>query len=255
MTLTPFGYLFVASIAFGILLMIGVSRRWSRQGRPVGIGSNLFFGLVLVIMSNLFFGLGFTGAQAIYNMISFPKYEATIVGFSSSWEEFSRTGSDGSSYTENVLMHTPTLRFRDDAGRTITQQGNVRSGAEPVIGDKVTVAYRSGEPLQVISLASIGLYIGLVVMLLILGFILTKVLFFTLGRKSKGLDKFGGVLLVYIIIGGSMLGMLAAMVYGVFSYFQPGSDMPLWAMLVCVFFSLTLALAFVGIFVAPKKAK
>ena len=106
-----------------------------------------------------------------------------------------------------------------------------------------------------ISLASIGLYVGLAVMLMILGYILANVVLFALGRKSKRLDAFGSFLLVYIVIGGAMLFMLAGMVYGVYSYFQPGSDMPLAIMLVCAFFSLTLALAFVGVFLIPKKAK
>ncbi|MDX8349974.1 hypothetical protein SLH49_18450 [Cognatiyoonia sp. IB215446] len=255
MTITPIGYLFFGSIAFGITLMVGVSRRWSKDGKPAGIVANLFFGLVLVCISTLFFMLSFFGAKAVYEMVTFPKYEATIISFESEWEEFTRTDSDGRSYTEDVLMHTPMLQFTDETGRIITQEGNIRSGAEPVIGDTVTVGYRRGRGLQVISLASIGLYTALFVMLLILGFILTKVLFFVLGRKSKGLDAFGSFLLVYIVIGGSMLFMLAAMTYGVFSYFQPGSDMPLWVMLVCAFFTLTLVLAFAGMFVATKNAK
>jgi hypothetical protein len=40
------------------------------------------------------------------------------------------------------------------------------------------LAYQSGEGLEVISLASIGLYAGLGVMLLIIGYILMQVLFF-----------------------------------------------------------------------------
>lgn len=255
MTVTPIGYLFFASIAFGIALMVGVSRRWSKDGKPTGIGTNLFFGLVLVCISTLFFMLSFVGAKAVYEMVTFPKYEATIVSFESEWEEVTRRDSDGRSYTDDVLMHTPMLQFTDETGRTITQRGNVRSEAEPVIGDNVTVGYREGRGLQVISLASIGLYAALFVMLMILGFILAKVLLFTLGRKSKWLDAFGSFLLVYIVIGGSMLFMLAAMTYGVFSYFQSGSDTPLWVMLICAFFTLTLTLAFLGLFVAPKKSK
>jgi hypothetical protein len=236
MAITPIGYLFFGSVIFGILLMAGVSRRWTLDGKPTGIGTNLFFGLVLVIMSNLLFMLTFIGGQAVYGMIMLPKYEATIISFDSTRERVTRRDSDGDNYTENVLMHTPTLRFADNTGRIITQKGNVRSGAEPIVGNKVTVAYRTGDPLQVISIASIGLYIGLAVMLLILGYILTQILFFVLGRKSKRLDKIGGILLFYVVIGGGMLGMLAGMIYGVYSYFQPGSDMPLSIMLVCVFY-------------------
>lgn len=255
MTLTPLGYLFVASIVFGVLLTIGVGRRWAEDGKPMSLSGGIFVGLVLVIISNLFFMLSYTGAKAAYEMIAFPKYEATIISFDSAWEEFSRTDSDGDRYTEDVLMHTPTLRFTDATGQTITEKGNVRSGSKPVIGSTVTVAYLPGEGVQVISVASIGLYIGLAVMLLILGFILMRVLFYVLRRNSVGLDSFGAGLIGYVVIGGSMLGMLAGMIYGVYSYFQPGSDMPLWAMLVCAFFSVVLALSFAAMFLVRDKAK
>ncbi|EBA11340.1 DUF3592 domain-containing protein [Roseobacter sp. CCS2] len=251
MTVTPMGYLFFASILFGVLLMAGVSRRWSKNGKPIGIGTNLFFGFVLVTMSTLFFMFVAIGAQSIHRMVVSPKYEATIVGVSSAWEE--TRGSDG--FTERTLMHTPMLRFTDSAGRAITQKGDIRSGAEPVIGTKVTVAYQDGRPLQVISLASIGLYLGLVVMLTILGYILTQVLFFTLGRKSKRLDQFGAFLLMDVCLGGGMLFMLAAMIYGVYSYFLPGSDMPFGIMLLCVFFSIVLAFSIFAMFRLSRNPK
>lgn len=255
MTITPVGYLFFAAVLAGVLLTIGVNRRWAKNGKPIGIGASVFVGLILVTMSTLFFMFSYFGADGVYQMMTFPKYEATIISFDSAWDEVTRTDSDGDRYIEDVLMHTPTLRFVDDTGQVITQRGNIRSGAEPVIGETVTVGYSPGRSLQVISIVSIGLYIGLAVMLMILGYILISVLFFTLGRKPKWLETAGRVLLVYIVIGGGMLGMLAGMVYGVYGYFQPGSDTPLWAMLLSAFFSIVLALSLVGMFLLPKKTK
>jgi len=204
--------------------------------------------------AHLFFTGTFILAHAVYSMTTFPKYQATVIGFDSAWVEVEREDSDGTSYKTDVLMHTPTLRFIHDTGRIITQKSNIRSSSEPVIGTKAIVAYRSDGQLHVISLASIGLYIGLAIMMLINGYILTKVLFFVLGRKSKRLDEFGWTLISVVLIGG-MLSMFAGMTYGVYSYFQPGSDIPLSAMLFCLFASLMLVLAFFGLFFVPKKVK
>ncbi|WP_341368037.1 hypothetical protein [Yoonia sp. BS5-3] len=253
MTVTPLGYLFLGSALFGVLLAVGVRRRFAANGKPIGAAASLFFGFVLVTISTPFVMGSAWGGVSVYKMMTFPRFEATVIHFDSEWEEMTRTDSDGFSYTEDVLMHTPTLQFVDDTGQTVTQRGNIRSGKEPVIGDTVTVGYRPGQSLYVISVASIGLLTGLAVMMLILGYILAEVLMFVLGRKSKRLNKFGGILLGHIIIGGGMLGMLAGMLYGVYSYFQPGSDMPFGIMLLCLFFSLVLALAFTGMFFVGRK--
>lgn len=235
MNITPIGYLFFASLLFGIVLTIAVNRRLAKNGKPQTLLPKLYWGTIIVVISNLFIMFSFFGGNEIYKMVSLPKYEATVIDFNSQWEK----RDDG-----RVLMHTPKLQFRDSRGEVITQDGNVRSSAEPVIGDTVRVAYADGT-LYVISGASIGLLIALAVMLLILGYILAALTNFALGRKWKWVDNLGVTVFAIVIYGG-MLFMLGAMIYGVFKYFQPGSDMPLWAMLMCLFFSLVLALAMVG---------
>lgn len=251
MTVTPIGYLFISSVLFGILLMKGVSTRWVKNGKAVGVMVKLYFGTILVSISTLFImGTAF-GVKSVYDMVSAPKYRATIISVHSEWQEFTRTNSDGDSYSENVLMQRPKLQFKDNNGLLITEMGNVRSGVKSKIGNKVLVAYKPGN-LQVISASSIGLLLGLTVIVLILGYILAEVVSFVLGRKSKWVDRLG-ILTFAVVIYGGMLSILAGMIYGVFKYFQPDSDMPLWALLLCLFFSIVLALALIGIIRGAKQ--
>jgi len=246
MTITPAGYVFFGTILFGILLMVGVNRRWKEKGEALGCLGNAYFGIIVVSITMLFVGGMALGVQSVHQMVSFPKYEATIVSFESEWEEFDREDTDGTRYTEDVLMHTPMLEFTDDNGQLITVPGDIRSGAEPVIGKRITIAYEDGK-VNMVTPAAFGLLTGLAVIVMILGYIFVSIICYVLGIKPKWLDVFGTVVFSVVIFGG-MLFMFGAMVYGVFKYFQPGSDMPLWAMLVCAFFALMLALAFLGIF-------
>ncbi|MDA8708556.1 hypothetical protein N9M10_04205, partial [Hellea sp.] len=215
------------------------------NGKPQDLFTKFYFGLILVVISNLFFGFCLFGASNTYDMVSLPKYEATIISFDSHWTEIDQRDSDGNRYSRDVLMHTPMFQFMDNTGETIRQKGNISSGAEPVIGDTVRVAYKDGT-LKVITVTAFGMLIGLAVMLLILGYILIVVTCFAMGRKPPWVERLGLIVFI-IVIGGGVLFMLGGMIYGIFQYFQPDSDMPLGAMLICLFFSIVLALSILAL--------
>ena len=251
--MTPTGYVFVASILLGVGLTWGVIRRWSRTDGRVGVASTLFLGLVLTCISTLFVMSAVFLADAVREMVVLPKYEAQIVDFESAWEEVRRTDSDGDSWTEDVLMHTPILRFADRTGQVVTVRGNVRSGAEPVIGDTVRVAYGGGS-VQVISVASIGLLAGGGLIVSILGYILLHALYYTIGRSQARLGEIGVSALFYGLVPLGVMGMFAGLLWGgVIGFFREGSDVPAWVFGVSLFFCIALALAAVGLFVGPAK--
>ncbi len=255
MSITPFGYVFFGSIAVGIGLTYLVTRRLRMEKGTGGIGSALYIGAVLVCLSLLFFPFVSILATSIHSMVTFPKYDAEIISFESYWDEQTYTDSDGDSYTRDVLMHRPTLRFRDDADKMITIESNTSSGSRPVIGSFVKVAYSNGT-LQVISIASILLYFGLAVMLSILGYLLLYALFYGAGLPRAALNRAGAFGLFHLLIPGGMLFMLLGMVYGIYDFFLGRGDMPVWAVIICFFFSIVLALALFGytrILLAPKQ--
>ena len=121
---------------------MGVSRRHAKNSKPYNLGTIIFFDVVLAIISSQFFYEKSPIGDVGYDTVSLQKYEATIINFDSTCDGKDRTDSDGNSYTENCLTHTPNRRFTDDTGEVITQGTNVRSGVKPVIGDTLLVALK-----------------------------------------------------------------------------------------------------------------
>ena len=249
MTITPAGYVFFAVLAFSIMLAVGVFRRLRKNGKPAGVGAGVFFGIAIVTISSLFAMAMIFGTYAIYQVVSAPKYDATIISYESAWESVERTDSDGDTYVEEVLMHTPTLQFTDNAGQLITQAVSSQ-GSVPRVGKTVRVAYL-GEGVIIVSAAFVAM-LAMGFMTIILGYITTALSCFALGLKPKWLETAGTTVFAMVFFG-AMFGMLGAMIYGVYKYFQPGSDMPLWTMLMCAFFSVVLVLSLIAIFTGLKE--
>lgn len=249
MTITPAGYVFFAVLTFSITLAVGVFRRLRKNGKPAGIGAGVFFGIGIVTISSLFIMAMIFGTYVIYQVVSSPKYDATIISYESDWESVERTNSNGGTYFEQVLMHTPTLQFTDDRGQLITQDISSQ-GSVPMVGKTVRVAYQ-GEEVIIVSTAFFGM-LAMGFMTIILGYITIALSCFALGLKPKWLET-AGTTVFAMVFYGAMFGMLGVMIYGVYKYFQPGSDMPLWTMLMCAFFSVVLILALIGILVGLKE--
>ncbi|MEM9795293.1 MAG: hypothetical protein AAF919_02320 [Pseudomonadota bacterium] len=253
--MTPLGYVFVASILLGVVLTWGVARRRSRMKGSFGPAGTLLLGFMLTNVSTLFVMLAFFLADIVRDMIILPKYTAEIVDVESAWEEVRRTDSDGDSWTEDVLMHTPILRFEDETGRFVTLPGNVRSGAAPIIGDMVRVAYGGGS-VKVISVASIGLLAGGGLIVAILGYILLHAVYYSVGRSQARLGEMGVKALFYGLFPLGMLGMFAGLLWGgVIEFLRVDSDVPVWAFVVSLFFCVVLVLAAVGLVMSARQEK
>jgi hypothetical protein len=246
LTVTPFGWAFFGAIALSLLLTRSVVRRMSPHEAP-GCMTYGFTGLILTFMMVFVLTFSITISQSIYGFFVKPKYQATVISFSSQWEEREDKDSNGRRTKRRVLMHRPTVRFLDREGKTVTLETDISSGAEPVIGEKIKVVYAPGDSVaHELSLASIGLLFGAFLMLFIIGIILVGAIQYARGADMSGIRNFGIGFVMKFLFPFGMLFLLSGMGYALWQNFAGKKDMPGWAVGVCGFFCLTLLLVLPG---------
>jgi len=140
-------------------------------------------------------------------------------------------------------MHTPTVQFISEDGQTVKLETNVASGGRPVIGDHLTVVYAPGDTVAPqISPASIGLLFGATLMLFIMSMLLFAAIQYARGADMAGIKSFSVGFVLRFLIPFGMLFLLSGMGYALWQYFAGKKDMPLWAAIICGFFSFVLLL-------------
>jgi hypothetical protein len=251
---SAYGWSFVFSLLFTIWLVSQTLKKWRRQefeksGKDEGVGclSAGILTLILGSMTFLFFPFLVKFFETNYQYATLPQYETTIVAVESKWEKQEYQDSDKRTRTRDVLMHTSIVEFADADGKTVRLPSSIRSGEEPIIGDKLRVAYASGmQTAAEISFRAFALQFGLFVMLLILGFLLLIIVRWVLGKNNEKLAAAGLSTVLYAGIPMAMIAMEAGFIYGLMRHFSGEKDFPLWAVGLLIFFSIGLGLGLIG---------
>lgn len=219
LSITPFGWAFILTILLSILLTRSVVRRTSPNEAP-GCLSYLFIGFV--ISSSMIFVLSLS-----YVFFTKPKYKAKIISFTSKWEEHQEL-DNGKSTTIRTLMHTPTVQFISEEGRTITVQTNTSSGGKPVVGDYITVAYAPGDEVAYdLSMGAIVFVLVGILLVFIMNIILIAIFQYARGADPKEIKDFTVGFIIRLLVACGMLFLLFGMSYALWQYFAGKKDMPL----------------------------
>lgn len=238
--MTLFGYVFVGAVLFALGLA------WlHKRKEQFGWGGFALLGLMLSIISTLFVTCLYGSLFWIYEVVSFPHYQAEVVDVESRWVEVDDTDDNNRSRTRDVLMHTPVVRF-EVAGDPVTLATDVRRGTQPKLGQIMTVAYQDGK-IHEVTLASVLMMVGMVLMLSILGFILLCASYSAIGRDTGPLLRIGGQVLFKFIVPLAMLGLLLGFVAAIYQTATGArDDLPAHAIALCIGFSVVLTLALWG---------
>lgn len=255
LSITPYGWGLLSAITLALILSRGVVKRLSPKENS-GCMNYAFVALVLSILMIFVFSFSISISQNIYGFFTKPKYKATVISFTSRWEDRSEKDSDGRSRTRQVLMHTPTVQFTGGDGKQVTLETDISSGGEPVIGDTIVVVYAPGDTIaHELSFASIALLAGASLMIFIMGFILYGALQYARGANMKKFTAFAIGFVMRFLFPFAMLSLFVGMAYAIWQYFTGNKpDMPIWAVVVCCFFCLVLALT-IPVFLKMAYAK
>lgn len=244
-TLTNYGWIFL------VLLLVAALATW-QAGRRSARGANfgcvsagiLFICVFFAFLTFAFLSVSLTGS--IHSLLTKPRYEAQVVSVSGEMETYTETETDSDgrrrSYTRQRMMYTPTVRFVDQQGDTVVLETNVRSGGAPAVGSTIAVVYSPGDTvLQDISGRGIALLgVGLLFWILS-GYGSIAVVSYAMGRDMEGIKKAGWLLGRCVIVLMTTM-LLAGLLYGVYGHFSGQTPLPLWALAICILFSLVLLL-------------
>jgi hypothetical protein len=251
---TAYGWSFVFSLFFTIWLVRQTLVKWRREekqksGKDEGIDC-LSVGLLTLILGSLtflFFPFVVMFFETNYQYATLPQFESTIVAVESKWEKQEYTDTDKRRQTRDVLMHTSIVEFANADGKTVRLPSNIRSGEEPIIGDKLRVAYASGmQTAAEVSFRAFALQFGLLVMLLILGFCLLMITRWVLGKNNEKLASLGINTMLTVGVPLAMIGMEAGFIYGLMRHFSGEKDFPMWVVGLLIFFVIALGLGIIG---------
>jgi hypothetical protein len=251
---TAYGWSFVFSLFFTIWLVSQTLRKWRREekqksGKDEGIGclSAGILTLILGSMTFLFFPFSVMFFETNYQYATLPQYQSTIVAVESKWEKQDYTDSDKRRQTRDVLMHTSIVEFANAEGATVRLPSSIRSGEEPIVGDKLRVAYAAGmQTAAEISFRAFALQFGLFVMLLILGFCLLLIVRWVLGKNNEKLASAGFSTVLNVGVPLAMIAMEAGFIYGLMRHFSGEKEFPMWVVGLLIFFIIGLGLGIIG---------
>ena len=215
-----------------------------KNGAPNGCVASAYIGLIVFSVVTLFIGSVVMFVSQTYSLVVYPNYESTIVDVGSEWVEKDYEDDNGFTRSEMVEMHTAVLEFYDGSGELIRLNNNIRSGAKPVINEKLTIAYRDGK-LHEFSLRSILILVGLTTIMIILGSISACFLLFAFNKKTDSAQAFAWGFVFYFVVPAGMLLMMCAMSWAVWDHHANNGDMPIWAQGVAIFFSFVIFLSFI----------
>ena len=179
--------------------LIGLRRAWCAaspaQARCEGApsrGAVAFWWLVCFCLVSLFFPFAYWIGDEFYVLAVSPKYEATVVSYTSEWDTCERRDSDGRTERYQCLKYTSILEAALPDGKRVVMPGNVRSGGAPEIGERIDVVLPPGaDQWHERSVRSVGLLAGGAVMVAMIGYFLYLIAAYGAGRNLDGAARFG----------------------------------------------------------------
>lgn len=250
-TLTGYGWVMILVAAAAILLTYKfLSKKSSGDdfNKVKPKAGCLSFGYVfLVIFSIATLALGGLAmlCSSIYNMASLPRYQATVVGHNSHQSE----SKDENGRRRSTTMYTPILKFKDNTGAEVEKEADLSSGSKETMGSVLTVAYENGmDKVSVISATKYFMLLGLATIMFLLVYVLVLGVAYSFGKSISGLLRIGAGFLMYYLAPAGMLLLFYGCAYsGAYQYFAGRRpDMPVWAVVVCCFFSFVLFFSLIG---------
>lgn len=245
--ITGYGWTAIGFIALSVLLAIKILKRGNRNARPgcLGIG---YVALVAFCLLSLSATLGGVLGGFVVNAFTLPRYEAKVTSLSSYQSTSQDKDSRGRSSSRTVTMYTSTVAFTTNDGTPVEIETDVSSSGKRAIGETVTIGYKPGmEKAQELNGTKYLLMGGATVMLLIMAYVVIGGFLYAMGFRMVRFYRLGMGLLLYFILPLAMLFLLGAMGYAVVLYFMGDKpDMPVWAVVVCIFFCLILSGALLG---------
>lgn len=237
--ITSYGWGMIALIVLSVLVAIKVLKRKDRERSPgcLGIG---YISLIIFCLFSLSAMLAGMLGSFLINALTLPRYEARVVDY--------HTFEDKDSRNRRLTMFQPIVSFRTKEGSVVTIKTDIASSGKKDKGVSLTVGYKPGmDTAEELSGNKYILIGGACVMLLIMGYFALGGIAYAMGWRMRPFYRFGAGLLLYFIFPLAMLSLLGAMSYVVTLYFMGQKpDMPVWAVVICSFFSLTLFFAFIG---------
>lgn len=205
--MTPFGYFVCILVLLACLLTYGVNRRQKKEGGKHGFASTFFdFGLSFVSVSSI---PGFGVAILLtYNLIAYPKYQATVVDFDSRWVE----EHNESSRTQRSARYVPIVRFIDANDQVVTKETNIHRSSRPTIGDEITISYRGeGNRVFEVTHANFLVAAGILLLASIPGLFLLQIIFYILGKDRTRLTAIGSAYFFKFLVPGMILAPISAL--------------------------------------------
>lgn len=210
--MTIFNYIVLGAISLACLLTYGVNRRLKKEGGKRSFASSVFKFLGLSFTSILCIIPLFIALVWAYNLLAYPKYQATIVDIDSRLAEESYQTSNGNRRTRNTERYVPIVRFVDANGQAVTIETNVHRGSRPVIGDQITISYRGqGNRAFEVSYGNFLTMAGILIFATMPGLILLQVTFYVLGKERSGLTAIGSAYFFKFIVPGMILAPISAL--------------------------------------------
>lgn len=249
--LTGYGWLMVVVAILSVLLTYKFLSKKSDNSFDNTVKPKtgcLSFGYVfLVIFSIATLALGAIGmfVNSIHNIVSLPRYEATIIGHDSYQSE----SKDSKGRSRSTTMYTPILQFTDVDGNLREVKADLSSGGKAAVGSTMTIGYRSGmDDAEVISSTKYFMLLGLATMMFIMVYVLVLGIVYSFGWSTKILLKIGaGFLMYYLFPAGMILLFWGCAYHGLYKHFTgQRHDMPVWAIVLCSIFSVTLFFVLIG---------
>ena len=136
-------------IAFSLLLLKKIRKS---KDQKKGYSILLFYLLTGVPFCYMLLGLTFGATHALYGVITYPKYDATIVDSVSKYYKRSNTGN-------KIYFNYAILELEDKTGNIIRIDSNEGTSEEIIKGKSASISYKDGIIIKK-SFWSIVLFIG-----------------------------------------------------------------------------------------------
>lgn len=245
MQLTNAGWGAVGLVLFSIAITYGIVNRVSdSNSKAKGCISYAYVFAIVFSISSFAISIPtmVLGKLSIY--LTGEKCTATIIDYTTYDSEDSEGG--------RTTMHSAIYKFKDKYGNFITKDADVGTGDIPVVGSKVIVYYDNSRgkegviatfTFSTILLLIVSLFIGFLMCLLLYAMIM-----YATNRSTKGIISLLIKIVIYIIVPAGMLFLGGGMAWYCYMRITSGykSDQPIWVLIIAIFFSFTLFLAFIG---------
>ncbi|PZP42688.1 MAG: hypothetical protein DI598_16665 [Pseudopedobacter saltans] len=251
MSLTPAGWFLVALLVLSFVLTLKIVKRKNRDSfddsddaRRKATGCVSIAYVFAVVSCVLVLGVGSLRLLigSIKDTITVTRYQAKVVDY---------TSYASTSKNRRTTMYNPVLEFKTEDGTVIKKEADMASSSPPEIGSYRTVGYKDGKNVLVeLSPTKYFMLLGLGTMAALLTFAMVGAFNYAFGFSNRVLIKLlFGFLFYYLIPAGMILLFYGCAYAGVYRYLAgERNDMPIWAFLVCSFFSFVLFFSIIGWF-------